>query len=281
MTYKQWLEARSRRLGKRVASSFAESAAFKDWQQKQPGYIAPTPAAAAPVPQPQMAPMNTAVNADDLWNAILKDPDALLQAAGARQDYAATGAGALADWQTARNQLAAQIPQLDLQQEQGLREAASRTAARGTAQSGQGELEKQQVRTDYTNQLAQNQLAAQAADTGYQSTAANAAADYNQRYTGAFRDAATRYRSGQLDDFNNAYGIDSGEGAVVPQATPDGTAPAVSPAVTPTAPKPKPTTLGAPDAPPAPTMTYKEFLAKHPGQNSNPTLAAKWRRRFA
>lgn len=266
MTYQQWLEARSRRAGQRVASSAAEAAAFRNWQSQQPEYQAANP---QPTPAP-VVPTNTDVNPDDLLNAILKDPDALLQAAGARQSYDTGLARATADYQTARSGLAAQIPQFGLEQELGLRSAASRGAARGTAASGQTELEKQQTRTNYANQVADTLRQVQGVDTGYQGTVGQLASEFNQGYTGAFRDAARRYQTTRLDDFDNAYGINSGLGANVPsQALLDQQNP---PAPTP----PKPI------APPrVPSMTYKDFLAKHPGQRSNPTLAEKWRKRFA
>lgn len=222
MTYKDWLAARSRRTGTNVTSTPTEAAAFKVWQSKQPEYqqaqALDTGLYGANPPDPAAAPgaVNTSVDPNDLWNAILKDPDAVQQTNTARQDYTVGGANALANWQNAKNQLAAQLPQFALQQEQGLRNAASNTAARGTAQSGQGELEKQQTRTDYANQVAQNQLQSQQADNAYQTDATNLSAGFNDRYFGAFKDAASRYMTNRLSNFSDTYGINSGLGAQVP-----------------------------------------------------------------
>lgn len=242
MTYQQWLAARTRRAGHTVISSPTEAAAFRNWQSQQPEYKAQQQLnqqlySDSP-PDPAAGGQSTAVDPNDLWNAILKDPTAINDTGLARQDYTVGGANALAQWQNQRNQLAAQLPQYALEQEQGLRQAASNTAARGTAQSGQGELEKQQSRTNYANEVAQNQLQAQAADTNYQTQASGLASDFNNRYYGAFKDAANRYMTNRLSDFSNTYGIGSGLGAQVP------TTQAAQRQVSPVSVTPPPPTLG-------------------------------------
>lgn len=270
MTYKQFLAALGRR-GFDSTSNATNAAKFKLWQSQQPE------AQAATQTNVDATNVPTALSPEDLNQAILKDPNMIDQALAAQRDYKTGGATALANWQNARNQLAAQLPQFQHQLELNQLNAARGGAARGTYASGQTELDRQTAATDYANQVSQNQLQAQAADTAYQQQGNELESQYNQNYGGAYRNAAQNFIQNRLSDFSNTYGIGSGVGANVPSATNVAAAQPSSGASiqTPAMGQPRPTV--------APKPTWAQFVASHgtPTGAARTTLAAKYKQRFA